>query len=66
MKIAVVILNWNGRQLLEDFLPSIVAFSPPEICDLYIADNASTDDSVDFIRKNTNINYLKNFRYAGG
>ena len=43
MNIAVVILNWNGVQLLEQFLPSIVAFSPEAT--IYIADNASTDES---------------------
>ncbi len=47
MKIAVVILNWNGTKLLEQFLPSIVQFSPE--ADIYVADNASTDDSIDFV-----------------
>ena len=49
-KIAVVILNWNGTKLLEQFLPSIVNFSPE--ADIYVADNASTDDSVAFIKAN--------------
>ena len=44
MKIAVVILNWNGRALLEKFLPSVVNFSKEAT--VYVADNASTDDSV--------------------
>ena len=47
MKIAVVILNWNGKKLLQDFLPSIVSFSKEAT--VYVADNASTDDSVPFI-----------------
>ena len=47
-KIAVVILNWNGTKLLEEFLPSIVRFSPQAT--VYVADNASSDDSVSFIR----------------
>jgi GT2 family glycosyltransferase len=47
LKIAVVILNWNGTKLLEQFLPSIVQFSPE--ADIYVADNASTDDSIDFV-----------------
>ena len=50
MKIAVVILNWNGTKLLEQFLPSIVKFSPD--ADIYIADNASTDDSIAFVKAN--------------
>jgi|SRR6218665_409528 len=44
MKIAVVILNWNGSQLLKQFLPSVISFSKE--ADIYVADNASTDDSI--------------------
>jgi GT2 family glycosyltransferase len=70
MKIAVVILNWNGRKLLEDFLPSIIAFSPPEFCDIYVADNASTDDSLEFIKANFStikiIQHKTNEGYAKG
>jgi GT2 family glycosyltransferase len=50
MKIAVVILNWNGTKLLEQFLPSVVKYSPE--ADIYVADNASTDDSVAFVKAN--------------
>ncbi|RXP52334.1 glycosyltransferase family 2 protein [Lutibacter sp. HS1-25] len=52
MKIALVILNWNGKQLLEKFLPSIVNFSTQENVTIYVADNASTDHSVEFIKQN--------------
>jgi len=48
MKVAVVILNWNGKQLLEQFLPSVVQYS--EEATVYVADNASTDDSVAFVK----------------
>lgn len=48
--IAIVILNWNGKHLLETFLPSVTQYS--EEAKIYIADNASTDDSVDFLRLN--------------
>lgn len=48
MKVAVVILNWNGKALLEQFLPSVVNFSPE--AQIYVADNASEDNSVEFIR----------------
>ncbi len=48
MKVAVVILNWNGKQLLEQFLPSVVQYSKEAT--VYVADNASTDDSVAFIK----------------
>jgi len=47
MKIAVVILNWNGKALLEQFLPSVIRYSKG--ADIYVADNASTDDSLDYI-----------------
>ena len=50
MKVAVVILNWNGEKLLEQFLPSIVNFSA-EQADIYLADNASSDNSVSYIKE---------------
>lgn len=49
MKTAVVILNWNGRKLLEEFLPSVVNYSPQ--AQVYVADNASTDDSVAYVQE---------------
>jgi len=68
MKIAVVILNWNGKKLLEQFLPSVVQNSPEAT--VYIADNASTDDSISFVTKNfPTIQIIKNeynFGYAQG
>nr|WP_298926064.1 glycosyltransferase family 2 protein [uncultured Allomuricauda sp.] len=48
MKVAVVILNWNGKTLLEKFLPSVIAHSHG--ASIYVVDNASTDDSVAFIK----------------
>ncbi|AWA30287.1 dTDP-Rha--alpha-D-GlcNAc-pyrophosphate polyprenol alpha-3-L-rhamnosyltransferase [Flavobacterium magnum] len=48
MTVAVVILNWNGKSLLEQFLPSVVRYSPEAV--VYVADNASTDDSLDFVK----------------
>lgn len=48
-KIAVVILNWNGAKLLEQFLPSVVAFS--DEATIYVADNASTDASITVIKE---------------
>lgn len=49
-KIAVVILNWNGVKLLEQFLPSVLQYS--EEATIYVADNASTDASVNFVKEN--------------
>ena len=50
MKTAIVILNWNGQKLLEKFLPSILEFSS-ETAEIYVADNASTDASITFIKE---------------
>ncbi|PVW13080.1 glycosyltransferase family 2 protein [Marixanthomonas spongiae] len=72
MKTAVVILNWNGKQLLETFLPSVIAFSKEAT--VYVADNASTDDSVAFVKQQfpqvkiiqnkTNAGYAKGYNEA--
>jgi len=48
MKIAVVILNWNGAKLLEQYLPSVIQNSAE--ASVYVADNASTDNSVVFMK----------------
>lgn len=50
MKTAIIILNWNGQKLLEQFLPSIVNFSLNQ-ADIYVADNASTDDSIAYVKR---------------
>ncbi len=47
-KAAVVILNWNGQKLLEQFLPTVVGYSPE--AEIYVADNASDDLSVELLR----------------
>ncbi|GAA4073561.1 glycosyltransferase family 2 protein [Flavobacterium cheonanense] len=49
-KIAVVILNWNGVKLLEQFLPSVISFSNEAM--IYVADNASSDNSIQFVKDN--------------
>ena len=48
-QLAVVILNWNGKALLEEFLPNVVACSKPHA--VILADNASSDDSVAWTRE---------------
>ena len=50
MKVAVVILNYNGRKFLEQFLPNVIANSDPALAEIIVADNASTDDSVVFMQ----------------
>ena len=68
MKVAVVILNWNGKALLEQFLPSVIQYS--EGADIYVADNASTDNSVSYLLKQfpqvTIIQNIVNGGYAKG
>ncbi len=49
--IAIVILNWNGRKFLEKFLPSVTANLYPGT-EIIVADNASTDDSVQYVKEN--------------
>lgn len=49
MKTAIVILNWNGRHMLERFLPSVVACCTSD-AEVVIADNGSTDDSLEFLQ----------------
>ena len=50
IKTAVVVLNWNGKAWLEKFLPNLVKHS--QEATVFVADNASTDDSVDFVKNN--------------
>ena len=68
-KVAVVILNWNGRKYLEQFLPSVLASSYPNL-EIIIGDNASTDDSVSFLKANYPqlriIQNDQNYGFAGG
>ena len=48
-KVAIVILNWNGQKMLEQYLPSVIKFSKDEAT-VYVADNASTDQSMAMLR----------------
>lgn len=60
MKTAIIILNWNGEKLLEQFLPSVVEFTAKH-AEIYIADNNSTDNSIDFITENfPSVKIIKN------
>ena len=68
-KVSVVIINFNGRKYLEQFLPSVLSGTYSNM-ELIVADNASTDDSLEFLRKyypSVRIIELKrNHGYAGG
>ncbi len=64
MNIAIVILNWNGKALLEQFLPSVIRFSTD--AKVYVADNASTDNSIAFIKTNyPSVTIIKNTLNGG-
>lgn len=50
-RVAVVILNYNGKKFLEQFLPNVIENTNGEMAEIVVADNASTDGSVDFMRE---------------
>lgn len=68
-RVAVVILNWNGRFFLENFLPSIYNTNYPNV-EFVVGDNASTDDSIVFVMTHyPAIRIVRNDRnlgFAGG
>ena len=67
MSLGIVILNWNGKTLIEKFLPSVIN-NTPNIHNIYFIDNGSTDGSVEFIKTNFKrikiIALDKNYGYA--
>lgn len=69
MRIAIAILNWNGKALLEKFLPNVIKYSQG-FADIYIIDNNSSDDSVRFITSAyTSVKVIsnsKNYGFAQG
>ena len=74
MKLAVVILNWNGEQMLRDFLPSVVEHStlPASMGEavVYVADNGSTDGSLKLLAEEfptvRTIVFEENYGFADG
>ncbi len=68
-RVSIVILNWNGLSYLQQFLPSVCASTYPNL-EIIIGDNASTDNSIDFIRNSypqiTVISNIQNYGFAGG
>jgi hypothetical protein len=69
MKTAIVILNWNGRAMLANYLPTVLSFSQDDAA-VIVADNASTDGSPEFLASNypqvRQIRLERNFGFAGG
>ncbi len=64
-EVAVVILNWNGNKFLKKFLPSIIKFSRAD-AEIVVADNASTDNSLEILQKDfPEVRVIKN-EFNGG
>ena len=67
--VKIVILNWNGVAHLRRFLPSVVAAAPAGV-EVVVADNGSTDDSVEVLRSEfpsvTVLRMDRNYGFAGG
>ena len=70
MRTAVVILNWNGEKFLNQFLPVLLRTTQLPGVDIYVADNASTDNSLSLIEEQfPTVKTLlldKNYGFAGG
>lgn len=69
-KLSIVILNWNGAEMLRQFLPSVVAHSKGEGIEVCVADNASTDNSLEVMRQEfSDVRLIlldKNYGFAEG
>ncbi len=69
-RIAIVILNYNGLNLLKKFLPSVVNFSDEKISSIYLIDNCSTDNSISYVKNTFSkikiICHKKNLGYSSG
>jgi GT2 family glycosyltransferase len=67
---AVVILNWNGAELMAQFLPSVIAHTPTGQADIVVADNGSTDRSIAILRTDFPsvrlIRFNRNYGFAEG
>ena len=49
MKCSIIILNWNGADILRQFLPSVITHTTPPECEVIVADNGSTDNSLEVL-----------------
>ena len=69
-KIAIVILNWNGKDFLEKYLPGVIKFSMMEGVKVVVADNGSTDESLSYLSGNHPtveiIQFDRNYGFALG
>ncbi len=67
-RVAVVILNWNGLDLLKEYLPRVLDNTDPDIAEVIVADNGSTDGSVDYLKwlGVPIMQFPENLGFAGG
>lgn len=69
-KVAIVILNWNGAKLLQQFLPNVLRNSNQDGIEVIVVDNASTDNSLDVLKHEFSevrtIVLDSNYGFAGG
>ena len=69
-QVAVIILNWNGAALLRRYLPTVIAGTDDTIADVIVADNGSTDDSLQVLRQEFPtvkvLAFDKNYGFAQG
>ena len=70
MRCSVVILNWNGAKMLRRYLPSVVEYTPTTECEVVVADNGSTDESLSVLAEEfptvRTIVLNKNYGFAEG
>lgn len=70
MKVAIVILNWNGSGMLERFMPTLMRNSRIDGVNIFVADNNSTDDSIEMMQREFPqiplIRLQKNWGFAKG
>lgn len=69
--VAVIILNWNGYELLQTFLPAVLFNTNTDIADVFVADNGSTDNSLHLLKTQFSgriklIQFSRNYGFAEG
>jgi len=68
--VSIVILNWNGLGFLQKFLPTLIKYTPQSGAEIVVADNGSTDSSMEFMEKEhpsiRTLRLEKNYGFSGG
>ena len=69
-QVAVIILNWNGAELLRHYLPTVIAGTDDTIADIIVADNGSSDDSLQVLQQDfpqvKTLKFDRNYGFAEG